>query len=295
MKILVTGANSFVGRGVVGHLLNAGHEVTATYRTRDARVAALTAHPSRLELVPVDLAEPGDFAALPRQIDAVVHVAGISTSAKGEVDDLLRCNVFGTQNVLRYALAAAAQKLIYTSSLSVHGRIHTAVVDHLTAVAEPDVYGASKYLGERLLAAASARLPSVALRLPGVLGRGSHRAWIPTLTESAKAGQDIVIYNPDGDFNNAAHIDDLGAFVAGLLDRHWSGFHAMPLGAAGAMKVRDVVSTLLDALASSSRVTVAPSPSPGFIISSAYASETFGYRPTPIDALLNRYAAEIKG
>jgi nucleoside-diphosphate-sugar epimerase len=294
MKILLTGVNSFVGRGLVGHLLGAGHEVTATYRTRDARIAALTAPSTRLELVPVDLAESRDFATLPRQVDAVVHVAGISTSPKGEVDDLLRCNVFGTRNVLRYALTAAAQKLIYTSTLSVHGRIHSSIVDHLTAIVEPDVYGASKYLGERLLAAESARLPSVALRLPGVLGQGSHRAWIPTLAERAKAGQEIVIYNPDGEFNNATHIDDLSAFVVSLLEHQWSGFHAMPLGAAGAMKVRDVVSTLLDALGSSSRVSVMRSPSPCFTISSAYASETFGYRPTPIDALLNRYAAEIK-
>jgi nucleoside-diphosphate-sugar epimerase len=294
MKILITGANSFVGRGFVDHLLRAGHEVTATYRTHDARIASLTGHSTRLKLVTVDLAEPRDFAALPQQIDAVVHVAGISTTPKGDVDDLLRCNVFGTRNVLRYALAAAAQKLIYTSTLSVHGRIDTPVVDHRTAIVEPDVYGASKYLGERLLAAESARLPSLALRLPGVLGQGSHRAWLPTLTERAKAGQDIVIYNADGDFNNATHVDDLGEFVVSLLDRDWSGFHAMPLGAAGAMKVRDVVSILLNAVGSSSRVAATRSASPCFTISSVYASERFGYRPTPIDALLNRYAAEIK-
>jgi hypothetical protein len=60
------------------------------------------------------------------------------------------------------------------------------------------------------------------------------------------------------------------------------------------MKVRDVVSILLNAVGSSSRVVATRSASPCFTISSAYASEAFGYRPTPIDALLNRYAAEIR-
>jgi nucleoside-diphosphate-sugar epimerase len=144
-----------------------------------------------------------------------------------------------------------------------------------------------------VLATESARLPSVALRLPGVLGRGAHRAWIPTLIERMKMGCEVTIYNPDGPFNNALHADDLTVFIGELLLRPWTGFHAIPIGADGAMQVREVVAKLLTAARSTSRVAIAHSSLQPFTISSAYAIEHFGYRPTEIHSLLDRYTSEL--
>lgn len=292
MHVLLTGGSSFLGHHLTRHLLRAGLRVTATYRTGDARLERLRTLGEALDLVRLDLAEERGFAVLPATVDAVVHVAAVSLMPGVTVDDLLQCNVAGTRNVLGYALAVGATRLIYASSLSVHGRITVPVVDETTPVADPDVYGATKYLGERLLAAAADRLPAVAIRLPGVLGHGAHRAWVPTLLERMRAGQDITIYNPDSPFNNAAHVDDLGWFIGGLLRRYWQGFHALPVAASGTITVREAVERLRAATGSRSAVTVRPAPQPGFTISSERAIQAFGYRPMEIGALLDRYAAE---
>jgi UDP-glucose 4-epimerase len=227
---------------------------------------------------------------LPHSIDAVLHVAGISQT-NGTADDILACNVAGARNLQRYALEAGAAKAIYTSTLSIHGRIVEPVVTENTVSVEPDLYGASKLLGERLFAATADRLPAVAIRLPGVLGPGAHRAWIPTTLEKIRQGREIAIYNPEGQFNNAAHVDDLGAFVAGLLRDDWSGFHAFPVGAKGAITIAGVIERLSAGMPQPA-MRIMQEARNSFLISSEYATGMFGYRPMEIGAMLDKYVSE---
>ena len=296
MHVLLTGASSFLGRHLAEYFAHAGVEVTATYRGSDAAIDELRARTRGrgLQVIKLDLADERAGSFLPARIDAVVHVAGVSMATGVSVDDMLACNVTGTRNVLRYALSAGASRLIYMSSLSVHGKIDVTVVDENTSVVDPDIYGMSKYLGERLIATAADRLPSVAVRLPGVLGRGAHRAWLPTLLQCIREGREITIFNPDASFNNAAHVDDLAAFCVNLLDRCWQGFHAMPVGAAGATTVRAAVEQLMAAAGSKVTLAVRPAPQPSFTISSDYAIRSFGYRPMEIGAMLDRYVADSR-
>jgi nucleoside-diphosphate-sugar epimerase len=292
MDVLLTGANSFLGRHITAHLLASGVKVIGTYRSCDERVDLLKSLSGDLDLVRISLEQEGEFAVLPKRIDAVVHVAGSSMAPNVSPDDMLASNVNGTRNLLCYARSAGAARIVYASTLSIHGRIVGPVVDENTPVIDSDIYGASKYLGERLFAAAADQLPCVAIRLPGILGLGAHRAWIPTLVERMRRNEDVVIYNPDSSFNNAAHVDDLSDFVFQLLSRHWEGFHALPVGAAGTITVREAVNRLLMATGSQSRIIVHPAQQPGFTISSALAIANFGYRPMEIAALLDRYVSE---
>jgi nucleoside-diphosphate-sugar epimerase len=293
MRILLTGGSSFLGGHLTEHFLRAGLQVTATYRSNPAVLERLRPLHGALALLQLDLADEHAFVALPRSIDAVVHVAAVSTAAGVSDDNMIQCNVVGTRNVLRYALAAGAGRMIYASSLSVHGRVAVPVIDEVTPVVDADLYGTSKYFGERLLAAASDRLPCIAIRLPGVLGRGAHRAWIPTLLERMRAGQDVTIYNPHAPFNNAAHVDDLGRFCVGLLAADWMGFSAVPVAAAGMIAVREVVERLITATGARIAVRVGSTQQPGFTVSSECAIRRFAYNPMEIGVMLDRYVAEV--
>jgi nucleoside-diphosphate-sugar epimerase len=294
MQIVLTGANSFLGRHVTTHLAAHGHRVFGTYRSEGPVVAALRekADRERLSLHALDIADASAFSALPARVDAVVHIAGISTAPGVGLDEMLACNVAGGRNVLRYALDAGASKLVYASTLSVHGRIADPEVSEHTPVSAPDVYGASKYLAERIFAERAAELPVGAVRLPGILGDGAHRAWIPTLVEKIAADRDVTIFNPDSSFNNAAHVDDLARLVEGMLAADWSGFHAFPVGASGMTTVRGAVEALFAAAGKPARIDVGPPRSSGFTISSDYAGRVFGYRAQDIGDMLSRYARE---
>lgn len=294
MDVLLTGASSFVGSHAANHLLDCGHRVIGTYRTAGKTIDGLGRR-SDLDLISLDLGRAEDFYKLPRAVDAIVHTAAVSVAGDAGIDAMLECNVIGTRNLLRYALSARAGRLIYMSSLSVHGDISHPVVDENTPMKIPDLYGTTKYLGERMIAGTADQLPAVAIRLPGVLGSGAHRAWLPNIVCRALSGQDVAIYNPEAPFNNAVHVDDLGRFVAQLLKADFEGFHTVPIAAKDAMSVRDVVQFLLNELGSDVAVTVTAPQQPGFTISSQSACREFGYEPQTMEDMLRRYAKDILG
>jgi nucleoside-diphosphate-sugar epimerase len=289
MRILLTGANSFIGRHLSRHLRADGFEVVATHRT-EARGGCDEQPGWRTAALDVGVA--GDFLRLPEAIDAIVHVAGVSAAAGVTPAEMLKCNVDGARNVLDYARRAGARRIVYASTLSVHGDVETDEVTERTPVRDPGLYGASKLVAERLFAEAANEVPAAAIRLPGVLGRGAHRAWIPTLLDSIRAGRPIAAFNPEAPFNNAAHVGDLSALVAGMLRGQWLGFHAFPIGAAGRLKIRDVIGLLLSASGRDVPVRFQRDRRRSFTISSRYAREAFGYEPREIGAMIEDYVRE---
>ena len=293
-KVLLTGVNSFIGRHLGRALSRAGVEVIGTYRQESPVIASLRGDSPNIELIRVDLTRLSDLNKLPPCIDRVVHVAGVSEMPGVTLDDMLDVNVVGTRNMQLYALKAKAVKFIYTSSLSIYGQISATQVDETTSVIAPTPYGASKFLAESLLRATSRELPTIAIRLPGVLGHGAHRAWIPTLVEKLRRQEPISIYNPAAQFNNAVHVSDLSVFVLRLLTScNWTGFFAFPIGAEGQLSIQQVVLTLDQELSVSPEIGQIASPGSAFKIVSDFAEQNFGYRPMHIEKMLTRYIAEV--
>lgn len=295
ITVLLTGVTSFIGRHLAKHLAQSGLRVVATYRTANrGLIEGLVSCSPNLTLIQLDISNEVGFDRLPSLIDAVVHVAGVSTMLGVSIDDMLAVNVTGTRNVQRYAMRAGARKFVYTSSLSIHGRIKTGVIDEHTPINDPDPYGATKYLGESMLASVADTIPTVAIRLPGVLGSGAHRAWIPSVVETLVAGKEVSIYNPNAGFNNAVHVSDLSKFVTAiLLGQGWRGFSAFPVGAAGQMTIFEVVRLLREKLGSESKLREINVTKPSFLIDSTRAVESFGYVPTRIDVMLMRYLEDL--
>src|SRR5207248_1320682 len=96
-------------------------------------------------------------------------------------------------------------------------RVEDPVVDETTPITDPDIYGLTKLIGEKLVGDPTATFRSIAIRLPGVVGPGSVRNWLTNVVAAAKEGREIDIYNPTASFNNAIHVADLARFVANLL------------------------------------------------------------------------------
>lgn len=117
MKVLVTGANGFLGRHIVAELLAAGHNPRAMIQPgTDASCYA----GSDLELVEADLTDADSLVRAADGADAVVHLAAL-VQEWGIREWFEEVNVRGTERLLAAAAeSGAGKRFLFMSSLAVH-------------------------------------------------------------------------------------------------------------------------------------------------------------------------------
>ena len=116
MRILVTGANGFLGRHVCRALRDHGLDVRAMCQpdTPTEGMEALG------EVVTADLLDPEDLVVALEGCEGVAHLAA-QVSEWGRYGWYHRVNVLGTRSLADAAAASGAQRFVFVSSLAVHG------------------------------------------------------------------------------------------------------------------------------------------------------------------------------
>ena len=110
--ILVTGATGFVGRRVVGALVERGISVRALVHSR-RRAAVLSAYD--VDIVEGDVLVPESLARACEGADAVVHLVAIIRESRGAT--FQKVNYQGTSNLLRAAEEAGARRFVLASTI----------------------------------------------------------------------------------------------------------------------------------------------------------------------------------
>jgi nucleoside-diphosphate-sugar epimerase len=155
MRVLVTGGAGFIGRWVVGELLERGHEVLPIDNLATGVAANLDEFEGRPGLHELEVGDVRDEAACERwlrAVDAVVHLAA-SISVQDSIDDPRETfdnDVVGTFRLLEAARARRA-RFLFMSTCMVYDRASTPEgisEEHPTLPASP--YAASKLAGEAL-------------------------------------------------------------------------------------------------------------------------------------------------
>ena len=180
-RLLVTGAAGNMGRLLRPFLRRGGRVL------RLADVVEVDDPQPGEEVVVADVTDPSAVAKICQDVDAVLHLGGISTEAA--FDDVLTVNVVGTRNVLQGAVDAGARRVILASSNHAAGFYRRSdapdgvLPDELPA--RPDTfYGWSKAAGESLGALYHHRfgLDVVALRIgtcfPEPIGSRGLATWL---------------------------------------------------------------------------------------------------------------------
>ena len=173
MKILVTGANGFIGRTLSRRLAAAGHDIVGGVRSQ-------TTSPSWMETrIYGDLEALDDFSAAVAGVDAIVHLAArVHIMRETETDPdaaYRRANVVVTEKLSRAAADAGISRFVFLSSVKVNGeRTDGAACSESDTPAPEDAYGRSKLAAETALQEISEQsgLTCISVRVPLVYGPG---------------------------------------------------------------------------------------------------------------------------
>lgn len=173
-RVLVLGANGFLGQHVVDSLRAAGVEPVAGRRAR-ANVLGLRAR--RVAMVVADLDDPASLRAAMRGCSTVIHAAGHYPRLSLDREGTLRLGLGQTAAVLRAAEDAGVRRLVYVSSTATVRPAPGRPSDEADTWADPPsvgVYHDLKWAMERLVAGFGGVETRVALP-SGCVGPGDLR------------------------------------------------------------------------------------------------------------------------
>ncbi len=173
-RVLVTGANGFVGEALCGELRARGFAIRAAVRSASPPL-------EKMETAVVGAIDgETDWSEALRGVDVVIHLAArvhvMRDDAADPLEEFRKVNVAGTERLARAAAANGVRRLVYVSSAKVNGEA-TYGADIFTEAKEPspqDPYGISKCEAEHVLhrVAAETGLEAVIVRPPLVYGPG---------------------------------------------------------------------------------------------------------------------------
>ena len=135
---LVTGGTGFVGAHVVRALLAAGRPVRCLVRAGSRRdnLAGLD-----VELAEGDVTDPASLSRAMRGVSALYHAAADYRLWARDPQEIYRCNVAGTHNVLSAAADAGVSRVVYTSSVAALGLSDDGPADEATPVERAHIVG----------------------------------------------------------------------------------------------------------------------------------------------------------
>ena len=176
-KVLVTGANGFIGTALSKYLAGYGHQVSAAVRGEPAEKLKTVG----ISYVPVGNIDVNtDWSGALANVNAVVHLAGRAHVLKESSHDPMAAfravNTEGSLNLARQAAAAGVRRFVFISSVGVNGNQTDAAAFTEADTPNPhDRYAISKLEAELGLQAIAAHgeLEVVILRPPLVYGAGA--------------------------------------------------------------------------------------------------------------------------
>ena len=174
-RILVTGANGFVGRALCAALMHNGHAVRGAVRGSGIEVSTGT---SRATVGEIN--GQTDWSDALAGIEVVIHLAArvhvMDDAASDPLAEFRRVNTTGTEHLARAAAASGVKRLVYVSSTKVNGEeTHDGKNFSEADMAAPqDAYAISKRDAELALhrIARETGLEVVIVRPPLVYGPG---------------------------------------------------------------------------------------------------------------------------
>lgn len=222
-RVVVTGADGFIGSHLTEALANAGADVVAFVQYNPfGRWGWLSNSPieDQVTILPGDIRDMGRVEEAVKGADTVFHLAALIGIPYSYVapESYVQTNVNGSYNVGQASLRADVRRMVHTSTSEVYGTARTVPISETHPLQPQSPYSASKIGGDMMVLSLhnSFELPAVVARPFNTFGpRQSTRAVIPTVITQLLRGESelrLGDISPTRDFNYVT--DTVNGFLA---------------------------------------------------------------------------------
>jgi len=255
-KILITGADGFIGSHLTEELIRRGHDVRAfVYYNSFGHWGWLDQLPDHIKLeldvFAGDIRDPHGVRTAMKDCDVVLHLAaliGIPYSYHSP-DSYVDTNIRGTLNLLQAARDLEVEKFVHTSTSEVYGTAQFVPITEEHPLQGQSPYSATKIGADQIAFSFynSFETPVAIVRPFNTYGpRQSARAVIPTvITQIANGNKTIKLgsLSPTRDFNYVA--DTVSGFIAAAESKKSLG-EVINLGSHFEISIGDTVALIAE-------------------------------------------------
>jgi NAD dependent epimerase/dehydratase len=265
-RVLVTGADGFIGSHLVEHLLRAGAQVTALAQYNSFNFWGwLEDIPSlnQVQVVNGDIRDSHFCLSLSKNVDVLFHLAAlipIPYSYRAP-ESYIETNIKGTLNLCQAALKGTVQKFIHLSTSEVYGTARYVPMDEKHPLQAQSPYSASKIGADAIATSfySSFQLPVIIARPFNVYGpRQSARAVIPAIISQIAAGSKEVKLGNLTTTRDFTFVDDMcrGLMAVASLD---SGLgEVFNIGSNQEISIGDLFLLIVEIMSSDARIEIDP-------------------------------------
>lgn len=277
MKIFLTGASSYIGKYLILNFLQRGYQVVSTSRTNPK------INKKNHRWIKHDLSKK-QINLKSYRPEIIIHLAGLAWMNKPP-EDYINSNILATINLSKTFKNKKVKKFFYFSTRDVYGDFKGSVLKENSISNNLSIYGYSKLMAEKIL---SNSFPVVILRLPSIIGLGTH-GWINSVVKKLKKNKKIAL--TDYKFNNYMHASELSKIVLKLTKSRINS-DIFLVSCSNIIKSNKVVKLLKTNLKSRSLIKINKNKKSNYIISSKKLNKY--YKTMKVEDVINIFSNELK-
>ncbi|KWX73797.1 NAD-dependent dehydratase [Paenibacillus riograndensis] len=264
-KVLVTGADGFIGSHLTEALVMAGYDVRAFVYYNSFNSAGWLDNCSRevknqFEIFSGDIRDPYGVRNAVKGCDEILHLAALIAIPYSyhSPDTYVDTNIKGTLNVLQAARDFGVQKVVHTSTSEVYGTAQYVPIDEKHELQGQSPYSASKIGADQMALSfyRSFKTPVSIIRPFNTYGpRQSARAVIPTIITQIAAGMKEIklgAVTPTRDFNYVQ--DTVSGFISILKSERSLG-EVINIGSNFEVSIQETAETISEVMGREIRIT----------------------------------------
>lgn len=257
-KVLVTGADGFIGSHLVEALVHRGYEVRAfvyynSFNSWGWLDSCSQEIKDQIEVVAGDVTDPFGVRRAAQDCEYILHLAALIAIPYSyqSPETYINTNIKGTLNVLEAARATGASKVVVTSTSEIYGTARYVPIDEAHPHQGQSPYSASKIGADQMALSyfRSFDLPVSIIRPFNTYGpRQSARAVIPTIITQIAAGKRQIklgSVHPTRDFN---YVEDTVSGFISILESQESIGEEINIGSNYEISIGDTASLIAEVM-----------------------------------------------